>query len=207
MSSREELLEHRANLCELLEPLRNSLPLTLVTYIDDCLNTATVTDFSHCQFLAILHKAKLGDFSMLSRVTLSSNSKMSEKDLQREINRNRKLTPHQIEIIKNKKKKTMDTCIIKLPLFPGNFLKLKLNFVKESKGLIEPQTDLNNENFEAKKIGTFVKVWGNPSNIKSMRHRLMEEAKAVQKRMDNERAVSYSIFYFNIIYPVIHTHS
>ncbi|XP_045192824.2 uncharacterized protein LOC123549087 [Mercenaria mercenaria] len=186
MPSRDEFLDSQAKLEEQVDPLRAYLPKHLLTCLDDCMNSATETDYSYCQFISILVKAKLGDFSMLSRAVLSTNSKISERDLQREISRKKKLTPHQIEIIKNKRKRKMNSVLIKLPVFPGNFTKLQLDFVKESKGYLEPQYNLNNQNFESKKIETWVKVWGDPTNMKTLSERLTEEARAVQKRMDSE---------------------
>ncbi|XP_060561408.1 uncharacterized protein LOC132721167 [Ruditapes philippinarum] len=186
LPSRDEFLENRDKLQKHLEDERDSLPTQLLSCIEHCLNTASETDYSYSQFIAVLTKAKLGDNSMLSRAVLSTNSKISERDLQREINRKKKLTAHQIEIIKNKKKKKMNSGLVKLQLFPGNFLKLKLDFVKEMKGFIEPQSKMNNANFENKTLETWVKVWGDPSNIKSLADRLKEEAKVVQERMDNE---------------------
>ena len=186
MPSRDEFLDLKAELEKHLEPLKEVLSNNLFACIDHCLNSASETDYSCCQFITVLVKAKLSDYSPLSRAVLSTNSKISERDLQREINRKKKLTAVQIEIIKNKKKKKMNSHVIKLPVFPGNFSKLKLNYVQDMKGFIEPQYQMNNENFESKKLETWVKVYGDPSNIKSLSARLIEEARAVQKRMDEK---------------------
>lgn len=186
------LLSYKETLEKILEKQRSILPKSLIMLIEKCLNTGTASDYSLGQMITILVKAKHGDYSMLSRATLSTNSKLSEKELQRSINRNKKLTPSQVEIIISKKKKKLKSDLIKLPVFPGNFPKMKTDFVKENKGFIQLQYDLNNQSFAENKIETYVKVWGDPANLKTLNQRLIEEAKVVQKQVDNERRVKYT---------------
>lgn len=186
------LLGYKENLEKILEQEKNVLPRSLIIFIEKCLNTGTGSDYSLGQMIILLVKAKRGDYSMLSRAALSTNSKLSEKEQQRNINRNKKLTPSQIEIIISKKKKRLNSEVIKLPVFPGNFPKMKTDFVKENKGFIQLQYDLNNQSFAENKIETYVRVWGDPANLKTLNQRLIEEAKVVQKQVDNERRVKYT---------------
>lgn len=138
---------------------------------------------------------------MLSRASVSTNLKISERDLQREINRNKKLTKHQIDIIIKKKKKKGQVYSVKLPIFPGNLSQvMKLEFVsKQRKHIIEPDYATNNENYDSNKSETVVKIWGNPDNFKTMAAHMIEMAKTIQMNMDKEREVRELNIYIYIV--------
>ncbi|KAL4234171.1 hypothetical protein ACF0H5_005824 [Mactra antiquata] len=170
----------------------------IVTFINECLNLTNISNtnndyngksYSYIQLITVLCNAKQQDFSMLSRASVSANSKFSERELQREINRKKKLTPHQVDMIIRKKKKKTPACLVKLPIFPGNLQKLlKLEYVSKSKvAIVEPHYTKNNTNFDNNRVESFVKVWGNPENIKTLTARMIQNAKCVQERMDAER--------------------
>lgn len=183
---RDEFWATRDKVADIYNQQRETLSPALTRFIENCLN-APETDYSHSQFLKVLYESNLGNFNMLSRAAISSNGSISEREKQREINRKKKLTPQQIEIIKRKKKKKMDCVVVKLPLFPGNITKLKFEFVRESKAFYEPDYTLNNANFDAGKVETFVRVWCDPNKLPTVKSHMVAEAKTLQTNMDKER--------------------
>lgn len=157
-----------------------------------CIEKASHTDPSYFYLMEVLVQARGGNFKNISREVISSNppSSMPEKK------KPAKLTATQIQIIERKRKKKMQSALVKLCMFPGNFRKMEStlgsklhDIAREKKAYVQLENRMNTESMATNTSVTYVRVWGNPETIKSLGDRLKESAREAQQKVDAERQV------------------
>ena len=174
---------------------------TLRSYILNCLQEATVTDYSRCQFLDILYQAKLGKLYALNQecVPSESHANVTNKEKENDAPKRQKMTRTQIECMLRKRKRKMTMHVIKLMMFPGNFPRLKsdsdvIELGRRKDCFIEPHDLLNNQSFNNNSKITYVKVWTNEKEtLDKVQQALVTKAAAVQREMDRIHQVQLDI--------------
>lgn len=169
----------------------SQLILQTKDFIKECLRSAGPHDYSQFQLMKVLYQAKRGNFTCLTREAISTNKPELVKKAPTRITASQKL------LIEKKRKKKLQSAVVKLSMYPGNFRRMEsllggkmVNIAKQSKGYAQLQNDLNTENMASNNVGTYVKVWGNPETIKTLSNRFAECAKQAQLAIDEARKVS-----------------
>ncbi|WAR11776.1 hypothetical protein MAR_025956 [Mya arenaria] len=169
------------------------------SFLCDAIESASPTDHSRFMLMKVLVQAQQNDWSLLFRQNICSNKSISEREIQREVNKKKKLTEQQKEIIKQKrikKMKKLDSTEITLSIYPGNMKKLEKEigsglhqFARKKDTYIEFQAQVNSVNMAANKQSTVLKVWGNLEDVSCLHSLLEASACKVQKEMDDLREV------------------
>ncbi|XP_052232249.1 uncharacterized protein LOC127845402 [Dreissena polymorpha] len=179
----------------LAEDKSKFLPSTY-SFLVDCINTARENNFSKFKLLTVLVHAKENDFSLISREALCVNHPVSERDIQKEQNRNKKLTAHQIEIIRAKKakkmKKDFQPVLVNMPIFPRNFKRLEddlgekfFQFVSKHKVYVEFDNAFNDSSIAENRESMHVNLYGPPETVKMLSRKLVQSAGIAQQAMND----------------------